>query len=133
VSPSPRESPEEKSERERAEAAQSERIVRAQTERAAVEAAAGADDEAWVATLPKWEYLVFTETEVAGPGTGRAGGLQEILNRYAAQGWRVVAATASGKIEQTSATDENDLYVILERPVREREPATDTAAPPEPS
>jgi len=131
VSPVRRESPEEKAEREGAEAAQSERIVRAQTERAAAEAAAGADDDAWVATLPKWEYLVVTETEVAGSDTGRLGGLQEILNRYAAQGWRVVAATASGKIEQTSATSENDLYLILERPVRLRKPTTETAATPE--
>jgi hypothetical protein len=133
VSPSPRESPEEKSERERAEAAQSERIVRAQTERAAADAAAGADDEAWVATLPKWEYLVVTETEVAGLDTGRLGGLQEILNRYAAQGWRVVTAAASGRIEQATTTGADDLCVILERPVRERGPATETPAPPEAS
>lgn len=120
VSPFRRESPEEKAERERAEAAQRETILRAQAERNAAEAAARADYDAWVATLPKWEYLVVTETAVAGWEPGRVGGLQEILNRYAAEGWRVVATTMSGKIEQAFATDKNDMYVILERPAREQ-------------
>lgn len=113
-----RESPEEKAEREQAEAAQRETILRAQAERNAAEAAARAEYDAWVATLPKWEYLVLTETAVAGWEPGRVGGLQEILNRYAAEGWRVVATTMSGKIEQAFATDKNDMYVILERPAR---------------
>ncbi|HSJ95108.1 MAG TPA: DUF4177 domain-containing protein [Gaiellaceae bacterium] len=120
MSPFRRESPEEKAERERAEAAQRETILRAQAERNAAEAAARADYDAWVATLPKWEYLVVTETAVAGWEPGRVGGLQEILNRYAAEGWRVVATTMSGKIEQAFATDKNDMYVILERPAREQ-------------
>ncbi len=122
VSPFRRESPEEKAERERAEAAQREQIVRAQAERSAAEAAARAEEQAWVATLPKWEYLVLTETAVAGWDTGRVGGLQEVLNRYAAEGWRVVATTMSGKIEQAFATDKNDMYLILERPARGPEP-----------
>ena len=128
VSPFRRESPEEKAERERVEAAQREQIVRAQTERAAAEAAGRAEELAWVATLPKWEYLVLTETAVAGWESGRVGGLQEALNRYAAEGWRVVATTMSGKIEQAFATDKNDMYVILERPAREPagEPARET-------
>jgi len=120
VSPFRRESPEEKAEREQAEAAQRETILRAQAERNAAEAAARAEYDAWVATLPKWEYIVITETAVAGWEPGRVGGLQELLNRYAAEGWRVVATTMSGKIEQAFATDKNDMYVVLERPAREQ-------------
>ena len=122
MSPFRRESPEEKADRERTEAAQREQIVRAQTERSAAEAAARAEHDAWVATLPKWEYLVLTESAVAGWESGRVGGLQEILNHYAAEGWRVVATTMSGKIEQAFAADKNDMYVILERPARTDEP-----------
>ena len=124
-----RESPEEKAEREQAEAAQRETILRAQAERNAAEAAARAEYDAWVATLPKWEYLVLTETAGAGWEPGRVGGLQEILNRYAAEGWRVVATTMSGKIEQAFATDKNDMYVILERPARGQPGQPDQAEP----
>ena len=131
VSPFRRESPEEKAARAGGAAAQPETILRAQAERNAAEAAARAEHDAWVATLPKWEYLVVTETAVAGWEPGRVGGLQEILNRYAAEGWRVVATTMSGKIEQAFATDKNDMYVILERPARERPEQPEQPEPPD--
>jgi hypothetical protein len=125
-----RETPEEKAERERAQAEQREKIVRAQAERSAAESAVRAEHDAWVATLPKWDYLVLTETAVAGWDTGRVGSLQEVLNQHAREGWRVGATTMSGKIEQAFATDKNDMYLILERPARA--PAPEPARPAEP-
>ena len=82
---------------------------------------AGAPDPAyaeWVATLPKWEYRVLTQAALAGLGSGTIEGMEAVLNQFAAEGWRVVSTTMTGKVEQMFAADTNEMYVILERPLR---------------
>jgi hypothetical protein len=72
----PDEPPDAQAERERAQAAQRELIVRAQTERADVEPAL------------RFEYLVLRD--VADDH------LQAALDRHAAQGWRLASAPSPG-------------------------------------
>lgn len=113
-----RETEQERLERERAEAEEAARLERERAHEEARVAAARADYDRWVATLPKWEYRVLTQSAMAGLGAGTIGGLEDILNSHAAEGWRVVATTMSGKIEQALAADTNDMYIVLERPAR---------------
>ena len=82
---------------------------------------AGAPDPAyaaWVATLPKWEYRVLTQSALAGLGSGTIEGVEAVLNQFAAEGWRVVTTAMTGKVEQMFAADTNEIYVVLERPAR---------------
>src|SRR5262245_18469906 len=104
-----------------AEALAQEQAAKAEQERVAAEAAAAqaaATEAAHVATLPKYEYRILFLTAAAGYGDGTIVGLEQQLNELAADGWRVVTTTMSGKIEQAFAMDKNDVYVVLERPAR---------------
>ena len=73
---------------------------------------------AWVATLPKWEYKILTQSALAGLGSGTIEGIEGVLNQFAAEGWRVVSTTMTGKVEQMFAADTNEMHVVLERPAR---------------
>ncbi len=64
------------------------------------------------------EYKILFLSAAAGYGDGTIIGLEQQLNALAADGWRVVTTTMSGKIEQAFAMDKNDVYVVLERPAR---------------
>ena len=77
-----------------------------------------ADYAAWVARLPKWEYKILTQSALAGLGSGTIEGIEGVLNQFAAEGWRVVSTTMTGKVEQMFAADTNEMYVVLERPAR---------------
>jgi hypothetical protein len=86
--------------------------------------------EAWPrADTAAWEYKVITETALAGWGDGTILGLEGLLNALAADGWRVVSATMTGKVEQAFAMDTNGVCVVLERPARPAASASTEAAP----
>jgi hypothetical protein len=96
--------------RQAAEQAEQERL---QTER---DAAAAEALRQHVATLPKYDYKVLTLSSKIWSGSGKFGSLEEELNKYAAEGWRVIEIAMSGKIEEAFAADRNDIYVGFERP-----------------
>src|SRR4051812_49477067 len=81
---------------------------------AAAQAAEQAQYAQFVATLPKWEYQVLTNTALAGWGGGTISGLEPLLNARAAEGWRVVSMSFTGQIDQFLAADKNHLYIVLE-------------------
>jgi hypothetical protein len=104
-----------------------------QAELAAAQAAEAERYGKFVATLPKWEYKVLTNTALAGWGNGTIQGLEPLLNQWASEGWRVVSMSFTGQISQTLAADKNHLYVVLERPALyggHAGPPVQTAAPP---
>jgi hypothetical protein len=115
-------SPEEKEarrlEREQQKAQQAAERERQLAERRVAEAAEAAEYTKFVATLPKWEYKVLTNTALAGWGGGTIAGLEPLLNDWATHGWRVVSMSFTGQIDQFLAADKNHLYVVLERPAR---------------
>jgi hypothetical protein len=113
-----RKSEEEKAAEQRAAEELAARQAAEAAEQAKVAAAQRADEAAWVATLPKWEYKILTQSALAGLGSGTIEGIEGVLNQFAADGWRVVTTTMTGKIEQMFAADTNEMYVVLERPRR---------------
>lgn len=94
-----------------------ERFMREERERfAAQEAAERAAHAELVAPFPKWEYKVLTNSALAGWFDGNISRLEDLLNAYAADGWRVITMSFTGQISEFLAPDKNNLYVVLERP-----------------
>ena len=58
------------------------------------------------------EYKVLTERDSTFTGRFDAESLEEVLNEYAASGWRVVSGFLATSVWKSSKTD---IVVILER------------------
>jgi hypothetical protein len=71
-----------------------------------------------VAALPKYEYMVLTETTIAGWGGGMGNplALEGVLNNLAQEGWRVITCTVTGQVKQFLDLDKSHIFVLLERP-----------------
>jgi hypothetical protein len=123
-----RETAQEREAREAVRLREQEEAERRLAEREREAALAREREDAFTATLPKYQYLAVQVSAdmVDSGGTFGAERLTDLLNRYAADGWRLRELAMTGKIEQDFAADRNDAYLVFERPAP---PSAGTAGP----